>query len=118
MNLGKELVSVHQDAEEVIPWVIDAFTKVGFRVMRSFDLQSACAPHHSPCPHHGKVPCSCQLIILIVYDWYSKPHAVTIHGHDGHSQIGLAEASGYPASKPFEETLNFALKIEMPVKAG
>lgn len=118
MNMGKEMLSVARDAKEVIPWITDALTRAGFCALRSFDLQSACAPYRSPCPHHRTVPCSCQLVVLMVYDWNSQPHAVTIHGCDGYSQIGLIESPGHSVDEQFTETLLLALEAGMPVEGA
>ena len=113
--MKKQILSLQQDVEEALHQITEALSLAGLRVLRSFDLQSACAPLHTPCPHHVVAPCSCQLVVLLVYDWRSRPHSMTIHGYDGHCQIALIESPHYPDEDEFSETLLVALKAGLPV---
>lgn len=113
--MNKQILSLQLDVEEALRQITEVLTFAGMRVMRSFDLQSACAPLHTPCPHHVATHCSCQLVVLLVYDWRSRPHSMTIHGYDGHCQIALIESPDCPGEEEFSETLLIALKAGLPV---
>jgi len=76
----------------------EALTRHGFRVIRSFDLRSALAPlaAHAgcDCPHHGTAQCTCQFVVLLVYDdpstgSGSAPAVVTAHSRDIQAQVQI-----------------------------
>lgn len=68
-------------------WVVGMLTKAlearGYQVERSFDLRSAL--HFADtcsCPHHGTEHCTCEYVVLFVYeDWSSAPPLIIMaHG--------------------------------------
>ncbi|HEY4690703.1 MAG TPA: hypothetical protein VIK33_15415 [Anaerolineae bacterium] len=81
--------------EQTVSVLTATLTSHGYRVERSFDLRSA-LHHHSdcPCPHHGTEECSCQYVVLLVYDGthLRPPALVTAHECDGVTRLH-AEAS-------------------------
>jgi len=85
----ERILSLDESVEEIIPGLMVSLAEIGLSVKRSFDLQSACAPHNSSCPHHGTVSCSCQLIVLMVYDWEGKQFGLIAHGSDGRSDLSI-----------------------------
>jgi hypothetical protein len=78
---------------------IEAITTVlqrrGYRVVRSFDLQSALSyqVEHCPCPHHGTDECTCQYVVLLAYPPETNggrtPHVLTAHGYGQETQVAL-----------------------------
>lgn len=110
MHHGSEILSVRQSAGDLVAQTKQALTSFGLQAIPSFDLQSACAPQGKPCPHHGVVPCACQLVILIVYDWRSQPHALSIHEFEGWSQISLLETPGGHGNRELREILRLTLR--------
>jgi len=114
MSYGEKILTIEAPADEIVPTLMDAFRALGLRVNRSFDLQSAGAPHHLPCPHHGTIPCSCQLVVLMLYDWEGKQHSLTIHGSDGQSEITLINAS-QEWSKLITDTIRYSVENAMAV---
>ena len=71
----------------------EALTRHGFRVVRSFDLRAALAPlaAHAgcDCPHHGTAQCTCQFVVLLVYDEKGAPAVVTAHSRDIQAQVRI-----------------------------
>jgi hypothetical protein len=78
---------------------VDAITTVlqrrGYRVIRSFDLQSALSHQvdQCPCPHHGTDQCTCQYVVLLAYPPATNggraPHVLTAHGEGGTTRVAL-----------------------------
>lgn len=95
MEFGNVILSVDMGVNEFIHPLIAALNEAGIRAYRSFDLQSACTPQHSPCPHHGTIPCSCQLVVFMVYDWHGNHHSLILNGYEGQCEIALDETDGY-----------------------
>ncbi len=71
----------------------EALTRRGFRVVRSFDLRSALAPLAAhmdcECPHHGTAQCTCQFVVLLIYDASGAPVVVTTHSRDAQAQVQI-----------------------------
>jgi hypothetical protein len=68
------------------------------KVVRSFDLQSACATSPGQlCPHHREEACDCQLVVLLVYADDGAPVSLIAHSNDGLTQFGLGI---FPDEKP------------------
>jgi hypothetical protein len=62
------------DSDLAVRAVTAALTHRGFRVMRSFDLRSAIDAHVGcECPHHGTAQCTCQFVVLLVYNEAPPP---------------------------------------------
>ena len=71
-------------------WTIPALTEAlilrGYRVERSFDLRSALHSHSEcTCPHHGTERCTCEYMVLFVYDEVNEtpPVIIIAHGRNG-----------------------------------
>ena len=86
--------------EQTMTVLTAALAQHGFRVERSFDLRSA-LEHHAdcPCPHHGTIYCTCQYMVLLVYETaaLTPPALVTAHECDGVTRL-RAEA-GQPGGR-------------------
>ena len=87
------LITIQQSHEGAVSEVTTRFQSKGFRVIRSFDLQSACAysadSANKICPHHHEDICDCQLVVLLVYSDGEKPVTLIAHSNDGLTQMGL-----------------------------
>ena len=62
----------------------------GYHVERSFDLRNALDNRDDcPCPHHGTDQCTCQYMVLLVYepDTQAPPASITLHECDGLTQV-------------------------------
>ncbi|HEX7974472.1 MAG TPA: hypothetical protein VF498_08700 [Anaerolineales bacterium] len=84
------LFSLDQDCEQFVCQVSKQLNSSGLQVVRSFDLQVARMSHLGyACPHHGADACTCQLIVLLVYDRDNLPTTLMFHGSDGHTWVFL-----------------------------
>jgi len=92
------LLTLAQSHEEALSDVTLGLQSNGLQVVRSFDLQSACASYPGQlCPHHHEDVCDCQLVILLIYGGVSQPVSLIAHSNDGVTQIGLGQ---FPNEKP------------------
>ncbi len=95
MNQIKSILTLPLSCDPSVELIIDILLKDELRVSRSFDLQSACSAFsNNICPKHGKEPCDCQLVVLLVYDQGHLPVSVVLHGHSGKTQLGIADNLG------------------------
>ncbi len=100
-------LSVDQPCDQIQAWVRAKLTTAGFRVVETFDLQAARLGHSDcSCPHHGTERCTCQMIVLLVYQKkQEQPSTLVIHGQDGKTWLSLADPVGPRANQTFEATL-------------
>jgi hypothetical protein len=85
----------------------------GIRLERSFDLRSALHDQpECPCPHHGTLHCTCQFVVLLVYEpaTTTPPAVITAHECDGITRVRVAagEPGGrlsWPLLAAFDEAL-------------
>jgi len=102
------------DCETVIRQVTQNLETAGLRVVRSFDLRSACASFaDNVCPHHGTAPCDCQLVVLLIYG-AGAPVSLILHSHRGQTELQWDEA---PHARPGPVGQAFILRA-MNGKAG
>ncbi len=81
------------DSQAIITRTMERLACVGLQVMRSFDLQLARQAHTDcACPHHGTDQCSCQLVVLLVYDQDHKPITLIAHGYDDKTHLVLIDS--------------------------
>ncbi len=86
-------VGVPSDTE-IVAEICRALAAAGFRVVPSFDLQSArdrfpdCA-----CPRHGTALCDCQYRVLLVYGRTAAPAALILYGHDARYWISFTDGA-------------------------
>jgi hypothetical protein len=80
----------------------------GYRVVRSFDLQSALKyqVEHCPCPHHGTDQCTCQYVVLLAYppatNGRGAPRVLTAHSYDQTTQVALQHDGSLGEDERFE----------------
>ncbi len=91
MEFGRKILVSNRPVDEITQTLKNAFEAVGVLMQQSFDLQSACAPLQSPCPHHGTVPCNCQLVVLTLRSKDDVWGALAIHGSEGQCEISIIE---------------------------
>jgi len=76
------------DADASVRWITQQLERAGLRVVKSFDLRSACGSLiDNICPHHGSAPCDCQLIVLLVYGTGKLPVSLILHSHRGQTEL-------------------------------
>lgn len=110
MNWVSPLLDLHEDCENTVASVTALLTSSGLRVVRSFDLQSACASYTSPvCPHHGQKDCDCQLVVLMIYGSQEQPSSLILHSSGGQTQVGLATMPDQTDAPKLERRIRVAL---------
>ncbi len=86
------LLTLAQSHEGALTDVTSRLQSNGLKVVRSFDLQSACAAYPGAlCPHHGEEVCDCQLVVLLIYGDAAHPVSLIAHSNDGLTQFGLGQ---------------------------
>jgi hypothetical protein len=97
----------------------EALTRHGFRVVRSFDLRSAMAAHaECDCPHHGTAQCTCQFVVLLVYDKKGAPAVVTAHSRDIQAQVQIVhDANTHPDPRLVTPVMAALLEAALTVQA-
>ena len=112
------LLTLAQNHEDALTGVTLSLQSNGLQVVRSFDLQSACATSPGElCPHHHEDVCDCQLVVLLIYGGVSQPVSLIAHSNDGVTQIGLGQ---FPNEKPnplLESRITAVLDAVRPVAA-
>ena len=68
----------------------------GYKIQRSFDLQSAVRHpvRGCPCPHHGTDDCTCQYVVLLAYPGADRvlgmaPRVLTAHSYGELTRVTL-----------------------------
>jgi len=90
-----QTVTFDRLSEQVIAAITTTLARRGYRVVRSFDLQSARDRYagECACPHHGTSSCTCQYVVLLVYaqmgagrpmatELPSPPRVLTVHTYE------------------------------------
>jgi copper chaperone len=82
-------------ADEAVAAVVDALTRCGYRVVRSFDLAEAAAAHPGcVCPHHGTALCTCRYLTLAAYPVAPETGStlvLALHSHDRTTFMSLLQ---------------------------
>ncbi len=112
MNQTKSLLTLYADFENGLRYIQDALAAVDLEVQRSFDLQAARANHAGcTCPRHGTVECTCQMVVLLVYELGRDqlPATLVAHGLEGIIHFALVDVPGSNPGREFKETIQKAL---------
>ncbi len=118
MNWVSPLLDLREDCENAVASVTALLTSSGLRVVRSFDLQSACASHSSRvCPHHGQRDCDCQLVVLMIYGSQEQPGSLVLHSSDGQTRVGLAAMPDQTDAPKLEKRIRAALGLLKSVES-
>ncbi|MEW5938303.1 MAG: hypothetical protein AB1750_01465 [Chloroflexota bacterium] len=99
-----------QTREQVQAWVQERLRGADFHSMETFDLQVARLAHRNcPCPYHGSKGCTCQLVVLLVYQKQENPATLVIQGRDGKTWLSLADPVGRRANQQLETAIRRVL---------
>jgi len=114
MNQTARLSTLNLDCETVITRFSKQLEALGLRVVRSFDLKSACASYPDmTCPHHGNGPCDCQMVVLLIYASKATPASVVFHSHRGNTDVDLVDTPKNRPDKELVETIRLAFSLGM-----
>lgn len=110
MSRTTHLLKLEMDCEAVILLIGRRLSRLGIRVVRSFDLQSACASFPDlTCPHHGNAPCDCQMVVLLVYAQTGAPASIVVHSHRSQTEVGLVDSPDQKPNPELVESIRMAL---------
>ncbi len=111
MNSTNWLLKFNMDCETVIRYAQRQLREKQVRVVRSFDLKSACATAPDfTCPHHGDAPCDCQLVVLLAYGRSGPPVSLVLHSHHGQTEVEVVNSPDYAPPDELVETIRAALE--------
>jgi hypothetical protein len=86
--------------EQTVTALTATLARHGYRVERSFDLRSALDHQPDcPCPHHGTERCTCQYVVLLIYETTTlvPPALATAHECDGVTRLRVE--AGQPGGR-------------------
>ncbi len=111
MSQATRLSTLNMDGESTIAHLTRWLAHYGLRIVRGFDLQSACASVTDlTCPHHGDYPCDCQLVVLLVYGVDTPPASIVLHTHRGKTDIDLIDSPNNRPGQQFKKTIKLAVE--------
>lgn len=97
MNSDKFSITLPFDCEVVLALFSLKLASEGFHVAHSFELEAACASFTDmTCPHTGKTPCDCQLVVLLAYEQNGSSIPLVFHGHAGQTEVSIEATSRQP----------------------
>ena len=110
-------LSADQSCDEVAARLKQSLASAGLRVIQTFDLTTArLGLQDCACPNHGTRACTCQLVVLFLYESSVDPVTLILHGNDGQTWLSLADQSHHPAITRTISAIQNALKA--PVSDG
>ncbi len=93
----------------------EVMTRRGLQVMRSFDLRTARrAQGDCLCPYHGTADCTCQFVVLLVYDGAGAPAVLTLDSQDVQARVRIVRDTYNRAQAGLVEQILAALLEAAP----
>jgi hypothetical protein len=118
MPTTSPFVILRRPCDEAVAWAARKLEQSGFQLVRTFDLQAARLAHlDCPCPHHGTAQCTCQMVVLLVYQGDTPPATMVIHGNEETCGFYLINIPQQPVRPPLEKDIQEALSLEIDTKA-
>lgn len=106
MSGNAPFVILREPCDQAVNWAVSRLEQAGFRIVRTFDLQTARLAHmESPCPQHGSAQCNCQMVVLLVYQPNYPPATMVVHGSDASSYFYLMDLPQPPVGKRLETNI-------------
>ncbi len=114
---SKFLAVLPEDTNQVVDLLTHELSNHEIQVTRSFDLQATRAVHAGcSCPHHGTKKCTCQLIVVLVYERQNPPLTLVLEGRDGQTWVSLVLAPGEKVLPHLLEIIRATLLPDIPVE--
>ena len=117
--LMSESLLLDGDGEAAARAATEGLTRRGLQVVRSFDLRTAREAHSDcACPYHGTAECTCQYVVLLVYDASGGLAVLTLHGRDAQSRAQIVrDAYNRPEASLVELILAALLEAAVELQA-
>ncbi len=114
---SKCLAVLPEETDPVVDLLSHELSNHEIQVTRSFDLQATRAVHAGcSCPHHGTEKCTCQLIVLLVYERQNPPLTLVLEGRDGQTWVSLVLTPGEKVLPHLLEIIRATLLPDIPVE--
>ena len=114
---SKCLAVLPEETNPVVDLLTYALSDHAIQVTRSFDLQATRAVHAGcSCPHHGTEKCTCQLIVLLVYERQNPPITLVLEGRDGQTWVSVVMTPGEKVCPHLMELIRTALLPDIAVE--
>ncbi len=112
MDERGDFAPVDLDCQIAAAMITHRLELLGLHILRSFDLSTAaCVPRPDvPCPHHGTVPCNCQLVVLLVYGEGGPPASLVAHGYDGRTWFSFVDDPSQPGDAMIQDLIRRAFE--------
>ncbi len=108
--LMSESLLLDTECETAARAATEGLTRRGLQVVRSFDLRTAREAHSDcSCPYHGSTECTCQYVVLLVYDPSGGLAVLTLHGRDHQSRAQIVRDAYNQPEAPLVELIFAAL---------
>jgi len=96
------VVNLNCSCEAAVRLTTSALERQGLRVARNFDLRDALSFEGVlyPCPNHGTQACTCNYVVLSVYQAADSdrpvrpPNQIVLHDREGHTRLSLPAGAG------------------------
>ncbi len=83
-------LNIQGPCQSVVDQAVGILQQEDLQVIRSFDLQEALASHPDcTCPRHGFARCSCQLVVLLVYEKTGDYLTLIADGQDHETSLSF-----------------------------
>lgn len=91
----KPLLELDVYCSEILARLKRDLVDSGLSVVQSFDLRSTRALHDGcTCPHHGTNQCTCELVVLLIYEPKGHPVTLTLDGRDKKTFVFVTDETG------------------------
>jgi hypothetical protein len=105
-------VVLNKPCDKAVAWAVQMLEQNGFRPVQTFDLQTARLAHADcPCPHHGTAHCTCQMVVLLVYQGNNLPATMIIHGNTEASWFYIVNTPQQPIGQQVEKHIQDVLNL-------
>lgn len=114
MAITSPFVVFEMNCAEAVFWATQKLEQAGFQAVRTFDLKAARLAHlNCACPNHGTTACTCQMVVLLVYQGNNPPATMVIHGYDEISSFFLVNTPQQPVQPDLEKNIQQVFGLEL-----
>lgn len=97
--MNPDRVMIMLSGVDVLSELRPRLENIGLQAETLFDLSSACAPRlDRPCPHDGRIPCSCRLTVLRVGTPNWTCFVLVVHSHGGKTWLTIEDSQWVSSS--------------------
>lgn len=114
MTITSPFAVFKMNCAEAVFWAAQKLEQAGFQAIRTFDLKAARLAHlNCACPNHGTTACTCQMVVLLVYQGDNPPATMVIHGYDETSSFFLVNTPQQPVQPDLGKNIQEVFSLEL-----